>query len=203
MLRYTNQGRATTRSDLEPRRKPCQKSLSAQRLVSVRLDPRDRPCPVRAQNLRPRSRRLPPHRRRGRRARRRLLAPPAAALARTAESATKSSAAITACVFNAAGRCTFMPAQKTINPSACVRAYPVVERHRLVWVWPGDPALADPAADARFPLERRDGMGRRGRNLRQPQMRLSARDRQSDGPDPRDLRPFRQHRPRRDPRFAV
>ena len=38
-----------------------------------------------------------------------------------------------------------MPAQKTINPSACVRAYPVVERHRLVWVWPGDPALADPA----------------------------------------------------------
>ena len=48
-------------------------------------------------------------------------------------------------VFNSAGRCTYMPAQKTINPSACVRAYPVVERHRLVWVWPGDPALADPA----------------------------------------------------------
>jgi len=48
-------------------------------------------------------------------------------------------------VFNSAGRCTFMPAQKTINPSACVRAYPVVERHRLVWVWPGDPALADPS----------------------------------------------------------
>jgi len=48
-------------------------------------------------------------------------------------------------VFNAAGRCTYMPAQKTINPSACVRAYPVAERHRLVWLWPGDPALADPA----------------------------------------------------------
>jgi vanillate O-demethylase monooxygenase subunit len=47
--------------------------------------------------------------------------------------------------FDAAGRCTFMPAQKTINPSACVRAFPVVERHRMVWVWPGDPALADPA----------------------------------------------------------
>ena len=43
------------------------------------------------------------------------------------------------------GRCTYMPAQDTINPSACVRAYPIVERHRLVWVWPGDPALADPA----------------------------------------------------------
>jgi phenylpropionate dioxygenase-like ring-hydroxylating dioxygenase large terminal subunit len=48
--------------------------------------------------------------------------------------------------FNAAGRCTFMPAQQTINPSACVRAFPVVERHRMIWVWPGDPALADPAA---------------------------------------------------------
>jgi vanillate O-demethylase monooxygenase subunit len=48
-------------------------------------------------------------------------------------------------VFNSDGRCSFMPAQKTINPSACVRAYPLVERHRLVWLWPGDPALADPA----------------------------------------------------------
>ena len=48
-------------------------------------------------------------------------------------------------VFNASGRCVHMPAQKTINPSAGVRAYPVVERHRLVWIWPGDPALADPA----------------------------------------------------------
>src|SRR5436853_3449618 len=47
--------------------------------------------------------------------------------------------------FNSEGRCTFMPAQKTINPSACVRAFPVIERHRMVWVWPGDPALADPA----------------------------------------------------------
>lgn len=47
--------------------------------------------------------------------------------------------------FNPAGRCTFMPAQKTINPSACVRSFPAVERHRLVWIWPGDPALADPA----------------------------------------------------------
>ena len=48
-------------------------------------------------------------------------------------------------VFNSAGRCTHMPAQKTINPSARVRAFPVVERHRMVWLWPGDPASADPA----------------------------------------------------------
>jgi phenylpropionate dioxygenase-like ring-hydroxylating dioxygenase large terminal subunit len=47
-------------------------------------------------------------------------------------------------VFNPEGRCVFMPSQKTINPAARVRSYPVVERHRFVWVWPGDPALADP-----------------------------------------------------------
>jgi vanillate O-demethylase monooxygenase subunit len=35
-------------------------------------------------------------------------------------------------VFNSAGRCTYMPAQKTINPSAAVRSYPVIERHQLV-----------------------------------------------------------------------
>ena len=27
----------------------------------------------------------------------------------------------------------------------CVRSFPVALRHRFVWVWPGDPALADPA----------------------------------------------------------
>ncbi|MBV6762316.1 aromatic ring-hydroxylating dioxygenase subunit alpha [Rhodococcus opacus] len=47
--------------------------------------------------------------------------------------------------FNSAGRCTYMPAQETINPSAMVASYPAVERHRFVWVWPGDPTLADPA----------------------------------------------------------
>ncbi|MDQ1105632.1 aromatic ring-hydroxylating dioxygenase subunit alpha [Nocardioides zeae] len=46
--------------------------------------------------------------------------------------------------YDAEGRCTHMPAQRTINPSAGVRAFPTVERHRFIWVWPGDPAKADP-----------------------------------------------------------
>ena len=46
--------------------------------------------------------------------------------------------------YDSDGRATYMPAQQTINPSACVRSYPVVERHRFVWVWTGDPAKADP-----------------------------------------------------------
>jgi len=48
-------------------------------------------------------------------------------------------------VFNAEGRCTHMPSQDTLNPAACVRSYPVLQKHRFVWVWPGDPALADAA----------------------------------------------------------
>lgn len=32
-----------------------------------------------------------------------------------------------------------------VNRGICVQAYPVVERHRFVWVWVGDPAAADPA----------------------------------------------------------
>ena len=47
--------------------------------------------------------------------------------------------------YNSSGRCTYMPSQETINPSACVRSYPVVEKYRFVWVWMGDPALADTA----------------------------------------------------------
>ena len=46
--------------------------------------------------------------------------------------------------YDSEGRATYMPAQQTINPSATVHSYPVVERHRYLWVWPGDPALADP-----------------------------------------------------------
>ncbi len=47
--------------------------------------------------------------------------------------------------FDGHGRCTRMPSQERLNPSACVRSFPAVQKHRFVWVWPGDPALADPA----------------------------------------------------------
>ena len=47
--------------------------------------------------------------------------------------------------FDATGRCTRIPSQDRISPSTCVRAYPALDRNLLLWVWPGDPALADPA----------------------------------------------------------
>ncbi|MFY0406523.1 aromatic ring-hydroxylating dioxygenase subunit alpha [Solicola sp. PLA-1-18] len=46
--------------------------------------------------------------------------------------------------YNSSGRCTAMPAQETVNPSASVPSFPVVEKHRYVWVWVGDPTKADP-----------------------------------------------------------
>jgi len=47
--------------------------------------------------------------------------------------------------FDASGRCVRMPSQEKLNPKACVRAFPIAEKHRLVWLWPGDAAAADPA----------------------------------------------------------
>jgi vanillate O-demethylase monooxygenase subunit len=47
--------------------------------------------------------------------------------------------------FNSAGQCIEIPGQSNIPDSACVRIYPVVVRHSWVWVWMGDPAMADPA----------------------------------------------------------
>lgn len=44
--------------------------------------------------------------------------------------------------LNGKGECVHMPNQKNINKKAKVTSYPVVERHRYVWVWIGDPELA-------------------------------------------------------------
>jgi phenylpropionate dioxygenase-like ring-hydroxylating dioxygenase large terminal subunit len=47
--------------------------------------------------------------------------------------------------FDAGGRCVEIPGQARIPPAARVRAYPVREKYRWVWIWMGDPAKADPA----------------------------------------------------------
>lgn len=53
--------------------------------------------------------------------------------------------------FGDGGRCVHMPSQATINPNAHVRPYPVVEKHRFVWVWIGEPEMADPASIPALP----------------------------------------------------
>jgi len=45
--------------------------------------------------------------------------------------------------FSAQGQCTKVPTQDTVPTQACVHAYPVREQGTLVWIWTGDPALAN------------------------------------------------------------
>jgi vanillate O-demethylase monooxygenase subunit len=47
--------------------------------------------------------------------------------------------------FDTQGKCVQIPGQDHIPSKARVRAYPLVERCRLVWVWMGDPERADPS----------------------------------------------------------
>ena len=54
-------------------------------------------------------------------------------------------------VFDGAGRVVTIPGQQQIPQEAQVRAYPLVEKNRLVWLWMGDPAAADPAKIVDFP----------------------------------------------------
>ena len=46
-------------------------------------------------------------------------------------------------LFDPDGAVVEIPGQDAIPSQARVRAYPVVERHSWIWVWMGDPALAD------------------------------------------------------------
>ncbi len=56
--------------------------------------------------------------------------------------------------FDPSGRCVQIPGQDNIPPKLGVRSYPVVERDHLVWIWPGDPAGADPALIVDIPYLR-------------------------------------------------
>ena len=48
--------------------------------------------------------------------------------------------------FDSCGTCVWAPGQERIPSRADVAARPVIERGPWVWVWPGDPELADPDA---------------------------------------------------------
>lgn len=47
--------------------------------------------------------------------------------------------------FGADGKCTHSPYQDAPPPGADVRSFPLVERHRMLWIWMGDAEKADPA----------------------------------------------------------
>jgi len=45
--------------------------------------------------------------------------------------------------YDRAGQCVHVPAQTTIPPDARVGSYPIVEKWGWLWIWMGEPALAD------------------------------------------------------------
>lgn len=49
-------------------------------------------------------------------------------------------------LFNSAGACIEVPGRDAIPPSFKVSTYPVEVQDKLIWIWMGDPALADKAA---------------------------------------------------------
>jgi phenylpropionate dioxygenase-like ring-hydroxylating dioxygenase large terminal subunit len=65
--------------------------------------------------------------------------------------------------FGSDGVCLEVPGNAKIPPRLTARAFPVVERWGWVWVWPGDPAQADPArVPACFDLDQPQWAVRRG-----------------------------------------
>ena len=56
--------------------------------------------------------------------------------------------------FDPSGKCIQIPGQDTVPAKLGVRSYPVVERDHIVWLWPGDPAKADPALIVDIPYLR-------------------------------------------------
>lgn len=54
-------------------------------------------------------------------------------------------------VFDVSGACVEVPGQKNIPPQARVKSYPVVEQDQIIWIWMGDPALADESKIVPYP----------------------------------------------------
>lgn len=47
--------------------------------------------------------------------------------------------------YDCSGACVRIPGQDRIPATAKVRSFPLVERYNAIWIWMGDPAMADPA----------------------------------------------------------
>ena len=55
-------------------------------------------------------------------------------------------------VHDCSGRCVHIPGQDKIPGRAKVRSFPVVEKNEFIWIWMGDPALADESKIVDYPF---------------------------------------------------
>ncbi len=64
--------------------------------------------------------------------------------------------------FEPSGACVHVPGQTTVPPNSAVKTYPVVERYDWLWIWMGDPALADEAEITPYPWKTSDEWSAKG-----------------------------------------
>ncbi len=57
-------------------------------------------------------------------------------------------------VFDVSGKCVEIPGQDAIPPMAKIKYYPVVEKQEAIWIWMGDPALADESKIIDWPFHK-------------------------------------------------
>ena len=55
-------------------------------------------------------------------------------------------------IFDGRGICVDVPGNEKIPPNALVRSYPVIERQEFIWIWMGDPTLANESLIIDFPF---------------------------------------------------
>ena len=55
-------------------------------------------------------------------------------------------------VYGRDGAVVHIPGQVHIPPKARTRSYPIVEKDEMIWIWMGEPALADPAGIVDYPF---------------------------------------------------
>src|SRR5690606_38881459 len=53
--------------------------------------------------------------------------------------------------FDATGSATRIPGQERIPQGCAVESYPVAEQDAMIWIWMGDPALADTSEIPAYP----------------------------------------------------
>jgi phenylpropionate dioxygenase-like ring-hydroxylating dioxygenase large terminal subunit len=58
--------------------------------------------------------------------------------------------------FGCDGVCSLVPGQDKVPSKARVRSYPIVESDKIVWIWPGDPALANPDEVISYPYHHQE-----------------------------------------------
>ena len=95
--------------------------------------------------------------------------------------------------FDRTGACVRVPGQDMIPQTARVKSYPVVERYHWLWIWMGDPALADPAKIPDYHWLDDPELGRQDRLSLRP-VQLAARQRQPARPHASRLRARDHHR---------